>query len=176
MSEPTNISKIWIINLILVLAVLFVYGGLNWFDTKDPEAAEVKAPVKPNASFSEQLKNFFSFSGTKSSKNSNDENAEYGFAEDGTKLKLDTQDYEDSGGIFSVTPEDEQRLITIESDLERASNQLVLAVKLRDANPYSDDLKEAYLMAEERVFELQDERDALQKKINESKTSNSDGL
>lgn len=175
-----NISKIWFVNLALVAAVLFVYGGLSWFDSKDPEASGAKATENANVNFTQKLSNFFSLSDDKSNdaqsnNEKNDENVEYGFAEDGTKLRLDNQDYDDKEGIFAVTPEDHARLKTVEQDLALASNQLMAAIKPLNADPNSEKAKNVYENLQELVFELQQERDDLQEKMNSSQSKN-DGL
>lgn len=164
-----HISKIWIINLALVAAMLFVYGGLHWFDSKDPEATNTKAPegVKADVSFTQKLSDFFSFSGSKKNANQGAEEVEYGYTEDGLGLPIAKQDFntdssnEDLSGITSNTKENQARLNQVIGEIAQANQDLSQLVLLQNQQPDNQEINATIEEAENNLYALQDERESL---------------
>ena len=174
MKIPGFNPKVWIINLALLAAVLFVYGGLNWFDSKNPEDAQARPA--PKASMMDTVKGWFS-STPKPSANTSADNGEveYGYAQDGTRLPLDTQDYADSEGLSPDLADNKARLDQLTVEIAQANRDVGEAVMMSHANPDKEDANAMIEEAQNRLYDLQDERESLMTRIRVQETSG-DGL
>lgn len=167
MKIPDSLPKVWIINLLLLAAVLFVYAGLNWFDSKNPE--EPNAPPQAKQSFSERISNFFSSNDAKST--DHNETVQYGYAQDGTKLQLDTQDYAGTQGLTPDLAENQGRLNQVVQEISQANHNIGQLVLQQHKNPQDEDIRVAIEEAENKLYDLQDERDSLMARIRAEQSS-----